>query len=170
MDMDSDRGRHEADYLLVGGRDGDFAMGLMDDLRSRVANRIQLTSDGHRAYLDAVEGAFGMEIDYAMLVKLYGQLRTLPRAATAPQSARAFARRASKVAPIPSTSVPEPLSSTSNASKGGFVSWETPRNLSRFIPIKFRVDACPGRLVCAQDRSTRPPILLGHWRPEGEET
>jgi IS1 family transposase len=57
---------------LVGGRDGDYAMGLMDDLRSRVANRIQLTSDGHKAYLEAVEGAFGGEIDYAMLVKLYG--------------------------------------------------------------------------------------------------
>jgi IS1 family transposase len=57
---------------LVGGRDGDYAMGLMDDLRSRVANRIQLTSDGHKAYLDAVEDAFGADIDYAMLVKLYG--------------------------------------------------------------------------------------------------
>ena len=44
----------------------------MDDLRSRVANRTQLTSDGHKAYLDAVEGAFGGDIDYAMLVKLYG--------------------------------------------------------------------------------------------------
>jgi IS1 family transposase len=57
---------------LVGGRDGDYAMGLMDDLRSRLANRVQLTSDGHKAYLDAVEGAFGGDIDYAMLVKLYG--------------------------------------------------------------------------------------------------
>src|SRR5438094_1475393 len=47
-------------------------MGLMDDLRSRVANRIQLTSDSHKAYLEAVEGAFGGDIDYAMLVKLYG--------------------------------------------------------------------------------------------------
>jgi IS1 family transposase len=57
---------------LVGGRDGDYAMGLMDDLRSRLANRVQLTSDGHKAYLDAVEGAFGGDIDYAMLVKLFG--------------------------------------------------------------------------------------------------
>jgi IS1 family transposase len=57
---------------LVGGRDGDCAMGLMDDLRSRLANRVQLTSDGHRAYLEAVEGAFGGDIDYTMLVKLYG--------------------------------------------------------------------------------------------------
>jgi IS1 family transposase len=57
---------------LVGGRDSDYAMAFMDDLRSRLANRIQLTSDGHKAYLEAVEGAFGGDIDYAMLVKMYG--------------------------------------------------------------------------------------------------
>lgn len=44
----------------------------MDDLRSRLANRVQLTSDGHKAYLEAVEGAFGADVDYAQLVKLYG--------------------------------------------------------------------------------------------------
>jgi IS1 family transposase len=58
---------------MVGGRDSDYAMGLMDDLRSRLANRVQLTTDGHRAYLEAVEGAFGADIDYGMLVKLYGE-------------------------------------------------------------------------------------------------
>jgi hypothetical protein len=47
----------------------------MDDLASRLANRVQLTTDGHRAYLEAVEGAFGRDIDYAMLVKLYGEDR-----------------------------------------------------------------------------------------------
>jgi IS1 family transposase len=57
---------------LVGGRDGEYAMAFMDDLASRLARRVQLTSDGHRAYLEAVEGAFGSDIDYAMLVKLYG--------------------------------------------------------------------------------------------------
>ena len=57
---------------LVGGRDGEYAMAFMDDLRSRLANRVQLTSDGHRAYLEAVEGAFGGDVDYAQLVKLYG--------------------------------------------------------------------------------------------------
>src|SRR3546814_15553527 len=41
---------------LVGGRDGEYALAFMDDLRSRLANRVQLTSDGHRAYLEAVEG------------------------------------------------------------------------------------------------------------------
>ena len=57
---------------LVGGRDSDYALGFMDDLRSRLANRVQLTTDGHRAYLEAVEGAFGGDVDYAQLVKLYG--------------------------------------------------------------------------------------------------
>ena len=57
---------------LVGGRDGEYAMMFMDDLRSRLANRVQLTSDGHRAYLEAVEGAFGADVDYAQLIKLYG--------------------------------------------------------------------------------------------------
>ena len=58
---------------FVGGRDSDAAIILMDDLASRLANRVQLTSDGHKAYLEAVEGAFGSDIDYAMLVKIYGQ-------------------------------------------------------------------------------------------------
>lgn len=57
---------------FVGGRDSDAAMIFTDDLASRLANRVQLTSDGHKAYLEAVEGAFGADIDYAMLVKLYG--------------------------------------------------------------------------------------------------
>jgi IS1 family transposase len=57
---------------FVGGRDGECAMWFMDDLRSRLANRVQLTSDGHKAYLEAVEGAFGADVDYAMLIKLYG--------------------------------------------------------------------------------------------------
>ena len=46
----------------------------MDDLRSRLANRVQLTTDGLRAYLEAVEGAFGADIDYAQLIKLYGEV------------------------------------------------------------------------------------------------
>jgi IS1 family transposase len=58
---------------FVDGRDSDAAIIFMDDLASRLANRIQLTSDGHKAYLEAVEGAFGSDIDYAMLVKLYGE-------------------------------------------------------------------------------------------------
>lgn len=58
---------------IVGGRDADFAMALMDDLAKRLNHRIQLTTDGHKAYLEAVEGAFGGDIDFAQLVKLYGQ-------------------------------------------------------------------------------------------------
>lgn len=57
---------------LVGGRDSEYALAFMDDLRDRLANRVQLTSDGHKAYLQAVEEAFGADVDYAQLVKLYG--------------------------------------------------------------------------------------------------
>jgi len=56
---------------FVGDRSGQSALTFMDDLRSRVEGRIQLTSDAYRAYLDAVEGAFGGDIDYAMLAKVY---------------------------------------------------------------------------------------------------
>jgi len=44
----------------------------MDDVKSRLANRVQLTTDGHRAYFLPVEEAFGADVDYAQLVKMYG--------------------------------------------------------------------------------------------------
>ncbi len=59
---------------FVGDRSGQSAIALMDDLRSRLANRVQLTTDGHKAYLEAVEGAFGADVDYAQLIKLYGEV------------------------------------------------------------------------------------------------
>ena len=65
---------------LAGLRDGGYATEFVRDIASRLTNRIQLTSDGHRAYLDAVEDAFGGDIDYAQLIKIYG--------ATAPGEAR----------------------------------------------------------------------------------
>lgn len=58
---------------LVGGRDAGYATAFMEDVAARLANRVQLTTDGHKAYLDAVEGAFGADVDYAMLIKLYGE-------------------------------------------------------------------------------------------------
>lgn len=58
---------------LVGLRDASYAYRFMIDLKGRLANRVQLTTDGHNVYLWAVEDAFGSEVDYAMLVKLYGQ-------------------------------------------------------------------------------------------------
>jgi hypothetical protein len=63
---------------LVGGRDGGYAHEFMNDVAGRLANRVQLTTDGHAAYLDAVEDAFGgsMGVDYAQLVKIYGAERT----------------------------------------------------------------------------------------------
>ena len=57
---------------MVGGRDAYAAMMLMDDLATRLTHRVQLTTDGLRSYLEAVEGAFGADVDFAQLVKLYG--------------------------------------------------------------------------------------------------
>jgi IS1 family transposase len=57
---------------FIGTRDAGAAYHFMNDLAARLANRVQLTTDGHKAYLTAVESAFGADIDYAMLQKIYG--------------------------------------------------------------------------------------------------
>src|SRR5438067_4050848 len=57
---------------LVGGRDAGWAKEFLEDCSSRIRSRVQITTDGHRAYLEAVEGAFGMDVDYAQLQKIYG--------------------------------------------------------------------------------------------------
>jgi IS1 family transposase len=57
---------------MLGDRGASTALSFMRDVAGRIANRIQLTTDGHRVYADAVEDAFGADIDYAMLVKVYG--------------------------------------------------------------------------------------------------
>jgi len=56
----------------VGDRSASTAAEFMNDLAFRITNRVQLTTDGHKPYLEAVEGAFGADVDYAMLIKLYG--------------------------------------------------------------------------------------------------
>lgn len=58
---------------LAGLRDAGYAYEFMSDLKTRLANRVQITTDGYKVYLWAVEDAFGADVDYAMLVKLYGQ-------------------------------------------------------------------------------------------------
>jgi IS1 family transposase len=57
---------------LVGGRDGGWAKEFMQDCANRIKGRVQITTDGHKAYLEAVEDAFGADIDYAQLQKIYG--------------------------------------------------------------------------------------------------
>jgi IS1 family transposase len=57
---------------LVGLRDAGYAFEFMQDVASRLSNRVQMTTDGHRPYLEAVEDSFGIDIDYAQLVKIYG--------------------------------------------------------------------------------------------------
>jgi IS1 family transposase len=58
--------------VMVGGRDAEYADAFMHDVAARLANRVQLTTDGHKAYFQAVRDAFKGDVDYAMLVKLYG--------------------------------------------------------------------------------------------------
>ena len=62
--------------FLVGRRGAEYAHVFIKDLKSRLKNRVQLTTDGHKVYLDAVEEAFGGDIDYAMLVKVYEPMPT----------------------------------------------------------------------------------------------
>src|ERR1700723_1204654 len=57
---------------LVGGRGADWAKDFMQDCADRIKNRVQITTDGHRAYRDAVEQAFGADVDYAQLHKIFG--------------------------------------------------------------------------------------------------
>jgi IS1 family transposase len=58
---------------MVGARDGDAAKLFIGDIKDRLAKRVQLTTDGHKVYVEAVENAFGAGIDYEMLVKHYGE-------------------------------------------------------------------------------------------------
>jgi IS1 family transposase len=69
---------------FIGQRDAGCAYHFMHDLKSRLANRVQLTTDGHRAYLTAVEDAFGCEIDFAMLQKIYGAPQDTPETRYSP--------------------------------------------------------------------------------------
>jgi IS1 family transposase len=57
--------------FMVGSRDARTAIAFIDDLKGRLASHVQLTTDGLRVYLDAVEGAFGADVDYAQLIKRY---------------------------------------------------------------------------------------------------
>jgi hypothetical protein len=72
-------------WMLSAGREADVASQFLLDLRQRLANRVQLTSDGHKAYIDAVDYAWGgTDVDYAMLVKLYGKPKDSPETRYSP--------------------------------------------------------------------------------------
>ena len=73
VDLDSYLRGYQADHLLDGRiADGAAVHAFIADLANRLAHRVQLTPDGHKVYVRAVEGALGADVDYAMLVKLYG--------------------------------------------------------------------------------------------------
>lgn len=81
---------------LVGQRDADYANAFIGDLRDRLANRVQLTSDGHNSYLNAVENVFGIDVDYAMLVKLYGLNQEAAKGRYSPAQCTGARRKAIK--------------------------------------------------------------------------
>jgi hypothetical protein len=109
--MDADT-KFVASYF-VGGRDGQCAAWFVDDLRARLANRVQLTSDGHKAYLEAVEGAFGGDIDYAMLIKLYGNAPEAFKGRYSP--AECIGARKTPIGSLPTPAVrPWPSSNVAN--------------------------------------------------------
>jgi IS1 family transposase len=69
---------------FIGPRHAGCAYHFLHDLKDRLANRVQLTTDGHRAYLDATERVFGTEIDYAQLQKIYGSVPETPETRYSP--------------------------------------------------------------------------------------
>lgn len=69
---------------LIGGRDAEYANAFMQDLQQRVVTRMQLTTDGHHPYFEAVDKAFGPWVDYAQLVKTYGNAPAIPEARYSP--------------------------------------------------------------------------------------
>lgn len=95
---------------LVGARDGGYAQVFMNDVADRLVNRVQLTTDGHRVYLNAVAEAFGNDIDYAMLEKHYGA----PSEGQAPAAVRYSPARLSSTSKVYVSGSPDPtLVSTS---------------------------------------------------------
>ena len=86
---------------LVGGRDAGYANEFMEDVAGRLANRVQLTTDGLKAYLDAVEGAFGADVDYAQLVKLYGEAPETAKGRYSPAECTGIAREPIEGKPDP---------------------------------------------------------------------
>ena len=85
----------------VGDRDAEYALALMDDVRDRLANRVQLTTDGHGPYLRAVEEAFGTDLDFSILVKMYGAPPASPEAARRYSPSECVGTRRHKVAGDP---------------------------------------------------------------------
>jgi IS1 family transposase len=91
--------------FIVGKRDAEYANAFMLALAMRLKNRVQLTTDGYKVYLNAVEGAFGCDIDYAMLIKIYGA--GSPDDTEDPASRRYSVPEVTEIKTVPVTGKPE---------------------------------------------------------------
>src|SRR5689334_6450799 len=90
---------------MVGRRDAGFASEFLQDVAGRLSNRVQLTTDGHKMYLNAVIDAFADQIDYAQLVKIYGADPEGARTHS-PAQCLGIKREFVRAIPTPSTSAP----------------------------------------------------------------
>ena len=113
---------------LVGGRDAEYASAFMNDLAARLANRVQLTTDGHKAYLEAVEDAFGADVDYAQLVKLYGEA---PEAQKRYSPAECIGCRKEAITGRPDRSTSAPATSSARTSRCGCTCAASPGSPTR---------------------------------------
>src|ERR1700730_9690622 len=133
---------------LVGGRDAEYALMMMDDLRGRLVDRVQLTTDGHKAYLQAVEEAFGADIDYSMLIKLYGAPPSSPEAARRYSPSECVGTRTENI-----TGNPDPKHvSTSYAEKANLTMRMAMRRFIRLTNAfqqETRKPRAHGRALCA---------------------
>ena len=96
--------------FMIGQRDPITARLFMEDLASRLTNRVQLTSDGHKPYLKAVKAAFGNDIDYAMLIKIYGEIDTQGQRRYSPAQCIGIERKTIEGNPDPEATSARPTS------------------------------------------------------------
>jgi IS1 family transposase len=150
---------------LVGARDAEFALMLMDDLRGRLANRVQLTTDGHRAYLQAVEEAFGADIDYSMLIKLYGEPPSSPEAARRYSPSECVGTRTENI-----TGNPDPKHvSTSYAERANLTMRMAMRRFTRLTNAfeETRKPRAHGRALCSLVQLRRYPQDVTNFARDG---
>ena len=152
----------------VGDRDAGTAHEFTTDLAARLANRVQLTSDGHSVYLNAIEAAFGANVDYAMLVKLYGADGRDTEATYSPQKLLAAAQFRLLVTRTRSTFRPATLNA--RISQCG-CQCAVSHGLQMLLQKRWRITSRPCRFTSCITTSAaciRLCVLPRQWKQESQ--